>query len=567
MMLLILSVCPRSTQQSIFSRYEDKIADRSIHGWHELIEKNLNSEIMDFLKNVFRISCLSSIYKGWYHHSDSDTAIVFVHGLFSDSKQCWTNIETNTFWPELIKEDGRFGNPSLFMAEFFTSPSSGDYKVSDCSDEIFKAISVCDEQSYLTVLEKKNIVFVGHSTGGIVIRHLLESKQDYFVGKNLGVVLYASPSFGSKWASFFSFFSKLMNNRLCQELRWGSEILEELDDRFKELVDSKKLRIRGYEAYENKPPFIGMSKIVSKESAGRYFSKPRNVPNTDHSSIVKPSSKSAPSHEWLVLFFQNNSDWFVSDKVRSEKKVIELSDFCKLDCDGSLFEFFKPSNDKHYLEREFDLRLASSIKNHHIWLCGPTGVGKTVALQRAIYKSNVGFKYISLGACIDGTVGDMLVDILLGISPDFEFNDTQTSYVIKRIIEIIRNHCEVESFILLIEEIPISDQSVFEEFSRSIYSILVGLRDVKNFKLILSSIYQPASIENTEFEKLSESFQVIKSSYWNDENIEMLISLIKNDVDDVSDVKANVEDFEGSPRKVKIYFRDSLERKKLKSFV
>lgn len=508
---------------------------------------------------------MSSIYKGWYHFSNNDTAIVFVHGLFSDSKKCWLNEETDTFWPNLVKNDSRFGNPSIFMAEFFTSPSSGDYKVSDCSEEVFKAISVRDEQSSVSVLDKKNIVFVGHSTGGIVIRHLLESKQDAFVGKHIGIALYASPSFGSKWANALSIFSRLMNNKLCQELQWGSEILDELDDRFKELLESDKLCIRGYEAYENQPPFFGMPKVVNKLSAGRYFSKPRNVPNTNHSSIVKPSSKSDNSHEWLVLFFQNNNSWFINDRVSNDNNTIELSNFYNSDSDGALFEFFNPENEKYYLEREFDLKLANAINNHHIWLCGPTGVGKTVALQRTIYKSKIGFKFISLGACIDGTVGDMLVDILLGLCPDFEVKDTQTSYVIRSITEVIRNHCEQQSLILLIEEIPISDQKTFEEFSKSIFSILVSLRGIRGFKLILSSIYEPASIENTEFEKITESFQVIKSSYWTDEHIEKLIEIIKGNISSLTEVNEDISSFEGSPRKTKIYYRDSLEQKKIRA--
>ncbi len=509
-----------------------------------------------------RYSGLGSIYKGWYHFSGSDTAIVFVHGLFSDSEKCWLNNQTNTFWPELIRCDRRFGNPSIYMAEFYTSPTSGDYKVTDCSDEVFKALSVRDEQSSVSVLDKKNIVFVGHSTGGIVIRHLLESKQDVFVGKNIGVALYASPSLGSKWASRFSLISSLMNNRLCKELQWGSQILDDLDDRFKELIDSDKLNIRGFEAYENKPPFIGMPKVVNKLSAGRYFSKPRNVPNTDHSSIVKPSAKSDHSHEWLVLFFQKNDSWFINEESDNS---IELSNFYTSDTDGALFEFFNPNNEKYYLERDFDVRLASAIKNHHIWLCGPTGVGKTVALQRAIYKSNVGFKFISLGACVDGTINDMLVDVLLGLCPDFEITDSQNNHIIRDIAETIRNHCKNSPLILLIEEVPITDQDMFEEFSRAIFSILVSLRGVNGIKFILSSIYEPADVENTEFEKISESFQVIKGEYWTDQHIEDLVNIIKKSINTLVDVNEDVTKFAGSPRKAKIYYRDSLEQKKIRA--
>ncbi|HIF9116384.1 TPA: hypothetical protein ACX6O9_000974 [Photobacterium damselae] len=505
---------------------------------------------------------MGSIYKGWYHFSDSDTTIVFVHGLFSDSQKCWFNNKTDVFWPELIKSDCRFGNPSIYMAEFYTTPTSRDYKVTDCSDEVFKSLSVRDEQSSVSVLDKKNIVFVGHSTGGIIIRHLLESKQDVFVGKNIGVALYASPSLGSKWASIFSIISSLMNNRLCKELQWGSQVLDDLDDRFKELIDSGKLNIRGFEAYENKPPFIGMPKVVNKLSAGRYFSKPKNVPNTDHSSIVKPSAKSDASHEWLVLFFQQNNTLFINEE---SDNAIKLSNYNTSNTDGALFEFFNPSNEQYYLERDFDTQLESAIKNNHIWLCGPTGVGKTVALQRAIYKSKVGFKFISLGACVSGTLNDLLMDILLGLCPDLEVTDSQNSHIIREIAEKIRNHCKNSNLILLIEEIPITDQDMFEEFSRAIFSILVSLRGVMGIKFILSSIYEPADVENTELEKISESFKVIKGEYWTDQHIEDLVSIIKKSINTLVDVNEDVGKFAGSPRKAKKYYRECLEQKKIRA--
>ncbi|MCL1132526.1 hypothetical protein L2748_22910 [Shewanella sairae] len=517
------------------------------------------------MEHYKEITILYTDLKGWYHYSDSDTVIVFVHGLFSNSVKCWKNDEKQVFWPDLIKDDLRFGEPSIFMAEFHTSISSGDYKVTDCSSEVFRAMCLKDEKFGHSVIEKTNIIFVGHSTGGIIARHILESHQDDFKDKNIGIALYASPSFGSSLASYLSVITGFMNNGLIKELRWGSDVLDDLDGRFRDLLDSNKLKIRGYEAYENKPPFFGMPKVVNKQSAGRYFSAPKNVPDTDHSSIVKPCSKTDTSHELLVLFFQNNASWFISEQKESENPRISLSQLYDNKVEDVLFEFYTPSNEKYYLEREIDKEIIQTITNNHLWLCGPTGVGKTVALQRAIWKSNSKFRYISLGSCVNESVDYMFNEILLELNPEFEVKEQSLSFYIKSIVDIIKRHCEHDSLILHIEEIPIQNQTMFDEFSKVIYSVLVKTRDISNLKLILSSIFEPADLAGTEFEKITERFKVIKSSSWSDVNISCLVAIIEDNLNVTHEGFFAKECFEGSPRKTKIFYRNSLAQNEMRA--
>jgi len=49
-------------------------------------------------------------------------------------------------------------------------------------------------------MSRNSIVFVCHSTGGIVVRYLLESNWAQFKDKRVGLVLIASPSYGSTQA-------------------------------------------------------------------------------------------------------------------------------------------------------------------------------------------------------------------------------------------------------------------------------------------------------------------------------------------------------------------------------
>src|SRR4051794_20958838 len=51
----------------------------------------------------------------WYSYNErSDTVIIFVHGIFSDSRDCWLNksMAPATYWPQIANDDKRFGSPS-----------------------------------------------------------------------------------------------------------------------------------------------------------------------------------------------------------------------------------------------------------------------------------------------------------------------------------------------------------------------------------------------------------------------------------------------------------------------
>ena len=68
----------------------------------------------------------------WYESNDSQTAIVFVHGIFSDSRNAWSYIHAtdsskSQYWPDLVLEDTTFERPSIFLGGFHTAIDSGRY--------------------------------------------------------------------------------------------------------------------------------------------------------------------------------------------------------------------------------------------------------------------------------------------------------------------------------------------------------------------------------------------------------------------------------------------------------
>lgn len=249
----------------------------------------------------------------WYRlPQNADTVFVFVHGILSNSKTCWMNDSDPlkpVFWPDLVAEDERFGNPAIFLGGFYTAIDAGLYDIRDAARELDDALQREDEQRRPPVMSFRNIVFVCHSTGGIVVRYLLEREKERFADKNVGLVLIASPSFGSYLANKLRFLTRLFEQKMGRQLEWSSEALEDLDDRFKSLVGNRAIpNLVGVEACENH--FIIHHKwwpdryvVVEKESAARYFPEPRRLRDTDHFTSVKPSSMRHPAHELLVGFY------------------------------------------------------------------------------------------------------------------------------------------------------------------------------------------------------------------------------------------------------------------------
>lgn len=118
----------------------------------------------------------------WYQFNTSDTVVVFVHGFFGDSRSTWLYIDPvdrqhSTYWPELVRIDEGLEKPSIFLGGFYTDPDSGAFDSRQASKELHEALSIFDSSKH-RVLDKKNHLFITHSTGGIVTRHMLYHHSD-----------------------------------------------------------------------------------------------------------------------------------------------------------------------------------------------------------------------------------------------------------------------------------------------------------------------------------------------------------------------------------------------------
>jgi hypothetical protein len=239
-----------------------------------------------------------------------NTVFVFVHGVLSDSEACWRNETTGAFWPEMVQED--FRGVGVFLGGYYTRYTSGDYAVRDCAQELFTYLSQPLEDKP-AVLQHERLVFVCHSLGGIVVRYMLEAWRQAFQLQAIDLVLVASPSLGSKYAVWLESLIDALEHETGKQLAWQAPLIEDLDGRFKDLKEKKLIpRLMGHEFREQKSLIPGLPPIVSGESAARYFGSPTTIPDSDHSSIVKPPGKKARIHVELLAQYREFNNTFPS---------------------------------------------------------------------------------------------------------------------------------------------------------------------------------------------------------------------------------------------------------------
>lgn len=270
----------------------------------------------------------------WYAADDrADTVIVFVHGLASDSRDAWfyegDEPNQNAYWPELVRADPKLAGSAIFLGGYHTALDSHDYDFRDAANELYRSLKISIDPATGAVLDKPNILFVTHSAGGIVVRHMLIRETDSFKDKTVGLLLIASPSNGARDADRLAFVADWVRSKQGHQLAFDNPFLESLDKDFKKLVYEGRIpRLSGAEWLEHRliySKYFGMARdevLVEPESGGRYFSEPIRLHETDHISIVKPSDPDHRTYREFRFFYETD---FLKSVERSNKVTTEMA--------------------------------------------------------------------------------------------------------------------------------------------------------------------------------------------------------------------------------------------------
>jgi hypothetical protein len=246
----------------------------------------------------------------WFRKPKADvafTAIVFVHGVLSNSEDCWAHPEGG-YWPQLISEYPTLKDSGIYLFNYKTGIFSGTFNLDNVVDSLKEDI-VLDG-----VLNCARLIFVCHSMGGIVARKYILLKKNDFIetGKEIGLFLVASPSLGSDYANWIGFLAKLLGHSQADALRFRQNNLwlNDLNTQFRNMLDERRILLQGRELIEDK--FIILSKFYRKQvvepfSGAAYFGNSYKVSDSDHFTIAKPRDASAIQHRILCQFIENMS--------------------------------------------------------------------------------------------------------------------------------------------------------------------------------------------------------------------------------------------------------------------
>ncbi|HEX9772582.1 MAG TPA: hypothetical protein VGA44_03880 [Steroidobacteraceae bacterium] len=239
--------------------------------------------------------------------------MVFIHGIFGDAIDTWTNSSGTSFF-QLLNDDPNLGGElDLFAFGYTSTMLSGEssFTLQEAANRLHERLK------YHGVLAYPGIVFVAHSMGGLVtLRELLTHRE--LLPQVPLIVFYATPQEGAQITTIARYVSA---NPALEEMLPGDRNngLQQLNDEWKEATKEKGPPIIC--GYEKQPTYSVM--VVPWESATRFCYGAALPIDESHLTIVKPDR---PEHDSIVLLVNALNEHVVGQALAAK---LELPDFVR----------------------------------------------------------------------------------------------------------------------------------------------------------------------------------------------------------------------------------------------
>lgn len=228
--------------------------------------------------------------------ADSHKLIVFVHGFTGDPSATWTN-QSGVSWADLIKEDVQLSDSTIWAHQYDTPLLGQSLTIEETATRLLQQLK--DEAAFDRF---KEIYFIAHSMGGLVVKRVLvdlnRTTQIKRLQKIKAVLLISTPSQGSSHAQLADLLSL---NPQVRDMRPAdlNSYLQSIENQWHSLMQDRGNRPfpKSYVAYETKPTWGTV--IVDRVSALTSHDDDMFPVAADHRDIVKPRDAQSDIYGWV----------------------------------------------------------------------------------------------------------------------------------------------------------------------------------------------------------------------------------------------------------------------------
>lgn len=259
--------------------------------------------------------------------------VIFIHGVTGDSGLTWKSNHPDLSMLDLVANDQRLEKIGVDVLSL--GYRSTKIKAASSINQVGVRLN-----QYLLdqgIFDKyDNIVFVGHSQGGLVAKEIVVKHNTPNNSRNLskiaGLIFLSTPVHGSNLATLVGYLS---SNPQFRNMSAGefNAYLQSLEDRWLALVIARgeSKRPRSYSAFEVLPT-RGI-KIVPQLYQNTFVDLPATPFDRDHIDIAKPNDENDVVYQWLVSR--------IIDCIASENEMMNNENEVKWQLDEATFDKFR----------------------------------------------------------------------------------------------------------------------------------------------------------------------------------------------------------------------------------
>jgi len=245
--------------------------------------------------------------------------IVFVHGLHGN-RESW-RASNGAYWPDLVRTDPRFAYSDVDVAEYPTPSSNGKMSSVQLADTLWNRL----KQD--RVWEYREVVFIAHSLGGILVEEML-LRHPADAAKVKFIVSYGTPHEGSSVARIASIYDK---DPLLNDLSDASDnaFLTQLENNWRGHDSVNGIhRFCAYETEDTRPEdgfaryLKTHARVVSYFSAtyGCDVTTPPQEVHADHLHMVRPADRTSSAYDFFRRVYRDNP--ILEEQVVTRENVI-----------------------------------------------------------------------------------------------------------------------------------------------------------------------------------------------------------------------------------------------------